>query len=36
VHPDLVDVYVTNDGDHPAPSMYRLIKESYDDEDHEL
>ncbi|KAF8503397.1 nagb/rpia/CoA transferase-like protein [Russula emetica] len=36
VRPELVDVYVTNDGDHPPPSMYRLIKESYDDEDHEL
>jgi len=36
VRPDLVDVYVTNDGDHPPPSIYRLIKESYDDEDNEL
>jgi len=36
VRPELVDVYVTNDGDHPPPSMYRLIKESYDDEDNEL
>ncbi|KAI0317580.1 eukaryotic translation initiation factor 2B beta subunit [Amylostereum chailletii] len=36
VRPELVDVYVTNDGDHPPPSIYRLIKESYDDEDNEL
>ncbi|KAI0032284.1 nagb/rpia/CoA transferase-like protein [Vararia minispora EC-137] len=36
VQPDLVDAYVTNDGDHPPPSIYRLIKESYDDEDNEL
>ncbi|KAI0256868.1 nagb/rpia/CoA transferase-like protein [Lactifluus subvellereus] len=36
VRPDLVDVYVTNDGDHPPPSIYRLIKESYDDEDNEF
>ncbi|KAI0306412.1 nagb/rpia/CoA transferase-like protein [Multifurca ochricompacta] len=36
VRPDLVNVYVTNDGDHPPPSMYRLVKESYDDEDNEF
>ncbi|KZT09734.1 nagb/rpia/CoA transferase-like protein [Laetiporus sulphureus 93-53] len=33
VSPDLVDVYITNDGDHPPTSVYRLVKESYDDED---
>ncbi|GJE96453.1 eukaryotic translation initiation factor 2B beta subunit [Phanerochaete sordida] len=33
VAPDLVDVFVTNDGDHPPSSIYRLIKETYDDED---
>lgn len=36
VRPDLVDVYVTNDGDHPPPSIYRLVKESYDDDDNEF
>ncbi|TDL25028.1 nagb/rpia/CoA transferase-like protein [Rickenella mellea] len=36
VGPELVDVYITNDGDHPPSSVYRLIKETYDDEDHEL
>lgn len=33
VAPDLVDVFVTNDGDHPPSSIYRLIKETYDDDD---
>ncbi|KAA1469342.1 nagb/rpia/CoA transferase-like protein [Dentipellis sp. KUC8613] len=33
VQPELVDVYITNDGDHPPSSVYRLIKESYGDED---
>jgi len=32
----LIDVYITNDGDHPPSSVYRLIKETYDDKDHEL
>ncbi|KZT26596.1 nagb/rpia/CoA transferase-like protein [Neolentinus lepideus HHB14362 ss-1] len=36
VGPELINVYITNDGDHPPSSVYRLIKESYDDEDHEL
>ncbi|KAI0807946.1 eukaryotic translation initiation factor 2B beta subunit [Fomes fomentarius] len=36
VGPELVDVFITNDGDHPPSSVYRLIKETYDDEDHEL
>ncbi|KAI0934636.1 hypothetical protein AcV5_006413 [Taiwanofungus camphoratus] len=36
VGPELVDVFITNDGDHPPSSVYRLVKESYDDEDHEL
>lgn len=56
VQPELVDAFITNDGDHPPSSIYRsvlfefcliwnlclqrlfgrLIKETYDDEDHEL
>ncbi|KAL5533272.1 GCD7 [Sanghuangporus sanghuang] len=36
VAPELFDVYITNDGDHPPSSVYRLIKETYDDEDTEL
>ncbi|KAH9950258.1 eukaryotic translation initiation factor 2B beta subunit [Amylocystis lapponica] len=36
VGPELVDVFITNDGDHPPSSVYRLVKETYDDEDHEL
>jgi len=36
VRPELVDAFITNDGDHPPSSVYRLIKETYDDEDHEL
>ncbi|KAF8447853.1 hypothetical protein L210DRAFT_3715759 [Boletus edulis BED1] len=36
VRPEMVDAYITNDGDHPPSSVYRLIKEAYDDEDYEL
>ncbi|KAG8970796.1 GCD complex subunit gcd7 [Tulasnella sp. 419] len=36
VKPDLVDVLVTNYGDHPPSYVYRIIKENYDDEDIEL
>ncbi|KIP06029.1 hypothetical protein PHLGIDRAFT_107426 [Phlebiopsis gigantea 11061_1 CR5-6] len=36
VGPEMVDVFITNDGDHPPSSVYRLIKETYDDEDHDL
>ncbi|KZT59016.1 nagb/rpia/CoA transferase-like protein [Calocera cornea HHB12733] len=36
VKPELVDVLITNDGDHPPPYVYRLIKETYDDEDMQL
>ncbi|KAH7926648.1 nagb/rpia/CoA transferase-like protein [Leucogyrophana mollusca] len=36
VRPELVDAFITNDGDHPPSSVYRLIKEAYDDEDYEL
>ncbi|KAJ7775124.1 hypothetical protein B0H16DRAFT_1408387 [Mycena metata] len=36
VQPDLIDAFITNDGDHPPSSIYRLIKETYDDEDNEL
>ncbi|EIN07194.1 nagb/rpia/CoA transferase-like protein [Punctularia strigosozonata HHB-11173 SS5] len=33
VRPEMVDVYITNDGDHPPSSIYRLIKETYDDDE---
>ncbi|EGN95551.1 hypothetical protein SERLA73DRAFT_186627 [Serpula lacrymans var. lacrymans S7.3] len=36
VRPEFVDAFITNDGDHPPSSVYRLMKEAYDDEDHEL
>ncbi|KAF5389832.1 hypothetical protein D9757_003584 [Collybiopsis confluens] len=36
VRPELLDVFITNYGDHPPSSIYRLLKESYDDEDNEL
>ncbi|KAF8920673.1 hypothetical protein CPB85DRAFT_1272433 [Mucidula mucida] len=36
VPPELVDAYITNDGDHPPSSIYRLLKETYDDEDTKL
>jgi len=36
VQPNLIDAFITNDGDHPPSSIYRLIKETYDDEDNEL
>ncbi|KAF9532152.1 hypothetical protein CPB83DRAFT_847311 [Crepidotus variabilis] len=36
VQPELIVAYITNDGDHPPSSIYRLLKESYDDEDNEL
>ncbi|KAK7054638.1 GCD complex subunit gcd7 [Paramarasmius palmivorus] len=36
VRPELVSAYITNYGDHPPSSIYRLIKESYDDEDIDL
>lgn len=36
VQPDLIDAFITNDGDHPPSSIYRLLKETYDDEDNEL
>ncbi|KAF8965296.1 hypothetical protein BDZ97DRAFT_1918434 [Flammula alnicola] len=36
VQPELVVAYITNDGDHPPSSIYRLLKETYDDEDNEL
>lgn len=34
--PELIDAFITNDGDHPPSSIYRLIKETYDDEDNDL
>ncbi|KAL0946753.1 hypothetical protein HGRIS_012930 [Hohenbuehelia grisea] len=36
VQPELIDVYITNYGDHPPSAIYRLIKETYYDEDNEL
>ncbi|KAG6837272.1 bifunctional tryptophan synthase trp1 [Arthromyces matolae] len=36
IGPELIDVFITNDGDHPPSSIYRLLKETYDDEDNEL
>ncbi|KAJ3762694.1 hypothetical protein FB446DRAFT_646428 [Lentinula raphanica] len=36
VRPELLDVFITNYGDHPPSSIYRLLKETYDDEDNEL
>ncbi|KAL1757236.1 hypothetical protein FB107DRAFT_260255 [Schizophyllum commune] len=36
VRPEMVDAYITNDGDHPPSSIYRLLKETYDDDDTEL
>ncbi|KIM48773.1 hypothetical protein M413DRAFT_437950 [Hebeloma cylindrosporum] len=36
VQPELIMAYITNDGDHPPSSIYRLLKENYDDEDNEL
>ncbi|KAF9014047.1 eukaryotic translation initiation factor 2B beta subunit [Cyathus striatus] len=36
VRPELIDAFITNDGDHPPSSIYRLLKETYDDEDTEL
>jgi len=33
VKPELVDVLITNYGDHPPAYVYRLVKETYDDED---
>ncbi|KIL69951.1 hypothetical protein M378DRAFT_190304 [Amanita muscaria Koide BX008] len=36
IPPELIDAFITNDGDHPPSSIYRLLKETYDDEDNEL
>ncbi|KAJ3933451.1 MAG: eukaryotic translation initiation factor 2B beta subunit [Lentinula lateritia] len=36
VRPELLDVFIANYGDHPPSSIYRLPKETYDDEDNEL
>ncbi|KAG9012096.1 GCD complex subunit gcd7 [Tulasnella sp. JGI-2019a] len=36
VKPELVDVLITNDGDLPPSYVYRLVKETYDDEDVDL
>ncbi|RXK36599.1 translation initiation factor eIF-2B subunit beta [Tremella mesenterica] len=36
VKPELINLFVTNEGDHSPSYIYRLIKEAYDDEDVEL
>ncbi|WVF68378.1 hypothetical protein IAT40_003143 [Kwoniella sp. CBS 6097] len=36
IRPDLINLFVTNEGDHSPSYIYRLIKEAYDDEDVEL
>ncbi|KAG8835362.1 GCD complex subunit gcd7 [Serendipita sp. 399] len=36
VPPELINVFITNDGDIPPASMNRLVKETYDDEDYQL
>ncbi|PVF98854.1 nagb/rpia/CoA transferase-like protein [Serendipita vermifera] len=36
VPPELINVFITNDGDVPPASMNRLAKETYDDEDYQL
>ena len=34
VSPDLIDIYVTNNGSHQPSYMYRLLAEYYNREDH--
>ncbi|WVQ77540.1 hypothetical protein IAR50_007227 [Cryptococcus sp. DSM 104548] len=36
IRPELINLFVTNEGDHPPSYIYRLMKEAYDDEDVEL
>ncbi|CAG7846243.1 Probable translation initiation factor eIF-2B subunit beta AltName: Full=eIF-2B GDP-GTP exchange factor subunit beta [Serendipita indica DSM 11827] len=36
VPPELINVFITNDGDIPPASMNRLVKETYDNEDYQL
>ncbi|KZV90682.1 nagb/rpia/CoA transferase-like protein, partial [Exidia glandulosa HHB12029] len=36
VRPEMIDVYITNYGDHAPSFIHRLIKDSYDDEDSDL
>ncbi|KAG9013243.1 GCD complex subunit gcd7 [Tulasnella sp. 427] len=36
VKPELVDVLITNEGDHPPSYVYRVVKEAYDEEDSDL
>ncbi|WRT69806.1 uncharacterized protein IL334_006797 [Kwoniella shivajii] len=36
IRPDLVQLFVTNEGDHSPSYIYRLIKEAYDEEDVDL
>ncbi|EJD39997.1 nagb/rpia/CoA transferase-like protein [Auricularia subglabra TFB-10046 SS5] len=36
VRPEMIDVYITNYGDHAPSFIHRLIKDSYDDDDTEL
>ncbi|GMK56545.1 hypothetical protein CspeluHIS016_0303850 [Cutaneotrichosporon spelunceum] len=33
IRPELVNLYATNDGDHPPSYIYRIIKDVFDDED---
>lgn len=36
VRPELIQAFITNDGDHPPASIYRLLKEAYHEEDYVL
>ncbi|WVQ84436.1 hypothetical protein IAT38_006588 [Cryptococcus sp. DSM 104549] len=36
IRPELINLFVTNEGDHSPSYIYRLIKEAYDDEDLQL
>ncbi|KAJ9107367.1 hypothetical protein QFC21_000817 [Naganishia friedmannii] len=36
VKPDLVNLFITNEGDHAPSYIYKIIKEAYDDEDVEI
>ncbi|ORX37593.1 putative eukaryotic translation initiation factor 2B subunit 2 [Kockovaella imperatae] len=36
IRPELINLFVTNEGDHSPSYIYRIIKEAYDEEDVEL
>ncbi|KAK4689889.1 translation initiation factor eIF-2B subunit beta, partial [Tremellales sp. Uapishka_1] len=36
IRPELINLFVTNEGDHSPSYIYRIIKEAYDDEDVEF